>query len=69
MCDICNNTGHIVVEVPVFADGGYSDVDQVTAPCRCNPDPTDFDYPEFDVVEVDFDRRIPDGTLPAALLA
>ena len=44
MCNTCRGTGYIVVEVPVFADGGYSDVDQVTAPCKCNPDPTEDDF-------------------------
>jgi hypothetical protein len=56
-CPDCNHTGHIAVEVPVFADGNYSDVRHLTAPCRCNPDPTDEDAPDFD------------GTLPADLLA
>ena len=41
MCDLCQGTGYITVEVPVFADGGYSDVDQFETNCRCNPAPTD----------------------------
>lgn len=47
MCSCCQGTGYIVVEVPVFADGGYSDVDQIEAPCHCNPDPTDQDRPSW----------------------
>lgn len=43
-CTSCNGTGRIVVEIPVFADGGYSDVDQIEADCRCNPPATDDDY-------------------------
>ena len=46
-CPVCGGSGSIVVEVPVFADGGYSDADQVTGPCNCNPDPTDDDLPEW----------------------
>lgn len=48
-CDLCANTGYIVVEVPVFADGGYSDVDRIERPCRCNPAPTDADYDDSHV--------------------
>lgn len=47
-CNLCNHTGYLVVEVPVFADGGYSDVDQIEGRCRCNPEPTDEDAPEYD---------------------
>lgn len=43
-CDICGNTGYRRVEVPVFADGGYGDVEQIEARCACNPEPTDEDY-------------------------
>lgn len=48
MCELCAGTGVIVVEVPVFADGGYSDVDQIESACRCNPDPTDEDAPDWE---------------------
>jgi hypothetical protein len=33
--------------VPVFTDGGYSDVDQITERCACNPEPTDEDVPNW----------------------
>ncbi len=45
-CNLCNHTGYLVIEIPVFADGGYSDVQQVEGRCRCNPEPTDEDAPE-----------------------
>lgn len=37
--------GWVCVEIPVFADGGYSDVDQIYEPCPvCNRPATDEDY-------------------------
>lgn len=44
MCDLCNHTGYRTVEVPVFCDGGWSDVEQATDRCCCNAAPTDEDY-------------------------
>jgi hypothetical protein len=44
MCDLCNHTGYRTAEVPVFRDGGYSDVEQIADRCACNPEPTDEDY-------------------------
>lgn len=46
MCPSCNGTGYRTIEVPVFRDGGYSDVDQIERPCACNPDPSDDDAPD-----------------------
>ena len=43
-CPCCANTGYRTVEVPIFVDGGYSDVAQITDRCACNPAPTDEDY-------------------------
>jgi hypothetical protein len=72
-CEICKGTGYIVVEVPVFADGGYSDVDQLIVNCHCNPAPTDDDYeracgfdPSFAQWRRDIDAPF---DLPAPLLA
>lgn len=48
-CPDCGNTGYRTVEVPVFMDGGYSDVDQITERCACNPEPDDEDVPEWAV--------------------
>lgn len=44
MCSLCDHSGYRTVEVPVFADGGYSDVNRIEALCACNPDPTDADW-------------------------
>jgi hypothetical protein len=58
MCDLCNHTGYRTAEVPVFRDGGYSDVAQITDRCACNPDPSDDDLPEWwdcDLPGIDFD--------------
>jgi hypothetical protein len=57
-CPECRNSGRIVLELPVFADGGYRDVEQIDAPCACNPDPSDDDLPEWwdcDLPGIDFD--------------
>lgn len=48
-CPCCNDTGYIVVEVPVFADGGYCDVERIERPCACSPEPTDADYDDSHV--------------------
>lgn len=50
-CPCCANTGYRTVEVPIFVDGGYSDVDQITDRCRCNPEATDADAPDYDVCD------------------
>lgn len=33
LCPICQDSGYVIVEVPVFADGGHSDVDQIEDDC------------------------------------
>lgn len=49
-CPVCGDSGYRRVEVPVFADGGYSDVEQIEERCACNPEPTDEDAPDWDDV-------------------
>jgi hypothetical protein len=47
ICPTCSGVGYIEKVVPVFADGGWSDVEEVTVNCECNPDPTDADAPHW----------------------
>lgn len=39
MCPDCNGTGWIKIQIPVFADGNWSDVEIGDERCNCNPDP------------------------------
>ena len=59
-CVDCGGTGYRTVERTPY--GNPCDVEQVEERCACNPEPVEddrFDYPDFDVVEVDYDRRLP----------
>jgi hypothetical protein len=47
ICSDCKGVGYRIVGVPVFRDGGYSDIDYFDVNCECNPDPTDFDAPHW----------------------
>jgi hypothetical protein len=47
MCTTCKGVGYVEKEVPVFTDGGYTDVDQITVNCDCNPEPSDDDAPHW----------------------
>jgi hypothetical protein len=64
MCDLCQGLGYRMQDI-----GTATIPDFIEVPCACNPYPTDFDYPDFDVVVIDFDPPTYDYTLPAHLLA
>lgn len=72
-CAACHGTGYVAVDVPVFAGGNYSDVEQVAVECACNQPPSDADAPDWgDVPELwaeDYPGIDYDATLPAHLLA
>lgn len=65
-CPVCQETGYRFVAVPVFADGGYTDVDYFYLPCACNPAPTDadaanwLDDPDF-IIEGESVLYVPKG--------
>jgi hypothetical protein len=54
MCDYCNHTGWTTETHLMVYDGAYLP-HYVEVRCNCNPEPSDFDYPTFDVPYVDYD--------------
>lgn len=68
MCDICQGDGYTMQDI-----GTATTPDWIEVPCKCNPIPTDtawtfigteheelFDYPDFPVAGIDFDRTFND---------
>jgi hypothetical protein len=50
------------VEVPVFADGGWSDVEQIEVPCDEPPDVDDDGWwPDHEVAIIDYDPPFNDA--------
>lgn len=43
-CPVCEESGYREVELPIFADGNYSDTERKVERCNCNPEPTDADF-------------------------
>lgn len=50
-CDLCRNTGYIVLTHSAICDGAFVP-EYETVNCACNPEPTDDDAPDWE----------PDGT-------
>lgn len=73
-CPVCSGSGYRSVELPIFADGNYSDAERLEERCRCNPAPTDADapdwrddrpaypaetpYPDFECPVIDYDPAV-----------
>ena len=58
-CPVCRGSGYRTVDIGTITIPDFVDV-----PCRCNPEPTDADAPDWwdmDLPGVDHDRRFNDA--------